>query len=176
MGKNLLLWLIIAAVLLTVFNNFNVEPQQEPMAYSEFVKAVHMRQIREAQIQGEKITALDSSGNRISVVWPENDWFVADTSKPIAPRRRSRLRRSGRKRSQHREKQRTETRPPSKKTKTRSFPGAFFGFGPESSKSTKTKTTPKSKKSAPKKRPQRKKKAPSRAAKKPKPDTPTEPT
>ncbi len=73
MGKNLLLWLIIAAVLLTVFNNFNVEPQQEPMAYSEFVKAVHMRQIREAQIQGEKITALDSSGNRISVVWPEND-------------------------------------------------------------------------------------------------------
>ena len=73
MGKNLLLWLIIAAVLLTVFNNFNVEPQQEPMAYSEFVKSVHMRQIREAQIQGEKITAIDSSGNRISVVWPEND-------------------------------------------------------------------------------------------------------
>ncbi len=73
MGKNLLLWLIIAAVLLTVFNNFNVEPQQEPMAYSEFVKSVHARQIREAQIQGEKITAIDSSGNRISVVWPEND-------------------------------------------------------------------------------------------------------
>ncbi len=78
MGKNLLLWLIIAAVLLTVFNNFNVEPQQEPMAYSEFVKAVHMRQIREAQIQGEKITAVDSSGNRISVVWPQNDTKLLD--------------------------------------------------------------------------------------------------
>ena len=115
-------------------------------------------------------------GYKIPVVWPENDWFVADTSKPIAPRRRSRLRRSGRKRSQHREKQRTETRPPSKKTKTRSFPGAFFGFGPESSKSTKTKTTPKSEKSAPKKRPQRKKKGPSRAAKKPKPKTSSEST
>ncbi len=73
MGKNLLLWLIIAAVLLTVFNNFNVEPQQEPMAYSEFVKAVNARQIREAQIQGDKITAVDGNGNRMVVVWPQND-------------------------------------------------------------------------------------------------------
>jgi len=73
MGKNLLLWLIIAAVLLTVFNNFNVEPQQEPMAYSEFVKSVHARQIREAKIQGEIITAVDTNGNPIKVVWPEND-------------------------------------------------------------------------------------------------------
>ena len=115
-------------------------------------------------------------GYKIPVVWPGNDWFVADTSKPIASRRRSSIRKSGRKRSEHREKQRTETRPSSKKTKTRSFPGAFFGFGPESSESTKTKTTTKPEKSAPKKQPQRKKKRPPRAAEKPKPDTPTEPT
>ena len=73
MGKNLLLWLIIAAVLLTVFNNFNPSPQPEQMAYSDFVKAVHMRQIREVKIQGDKITASDSSGNQISVIWPESD-------------------------------------------------------------------------------------------------------
>ena len=115
-------------------------------------------------------------GYKIPVVWPGSDWFVADTSKPIAPRRRSSLRISGRKRSQHREKQRTEARPASKKTKPRSVPGALFGFGPESSESTKTKTTTKSEKSAPKKRPQRNKKRPPRAAKKPKPDTPTEQT
>jgi ATP-dependent RNA helicase RhlB len=115
-------------------------------------------------------------GYKIPVVWPGNDWFVADTSKPIASRRRSSIRKSGRKRSQHREKQRSEARPSSKKTRTRSFPGAFFGFGPEPSKSTETKTTAKPEKSAPKKRPQRKKKRPPRAAKKPKPDTPTEPT
>lgn len=78
MGKNLLLWLIIAAVLLTVFNNFNVEPQQEPLAYSEFVKAVNSGQIREAQIQGEKITAVDNNGNRISVIWPQNDTKLLD--------------------------------------------------------------------------------------------------
>ena len=73
MGKNLLLWLIIAAVLLTVFNNFNPSPQPEQMAYSDFVKAVHMGGIREVQIQGDKITALDGSGNSFSVVWPESD-------------------------------------------------------------------------------------------------------
>ena len=67
MGKNLLLWLIIAAVLLTVFNNFNVEPQQEPVAYSEFVKAVNAGQIREAQIQGDKINSLDGNGNPAAV-------------------------------------------------------------------------------------------------------------
>ena len=78
MGKNLLLWLIIAAVLLTVFNNFNVEPQQEPMAYSEFVKAVNARQIREAEIQGDTITAVDANGNRISVIWPQNDTKLLD--------------------------------------------------------------------------------------------------
>ncbi len=73
MGKNLLLWLIIAAVLLTVFNNFNPSPQPEQMAYSDFVKSVHMGGIREVQIQGDKITALDGSGNNYTVVWPESD-------------------------------------------------------------------------------------------------------
>ena len=73
MGKNLLLWLIIAAVLLTVFNNFNVEPPQEPVAYSDFVKSVNDRQIREAQIQGDKIMAIDNNGERMTVIWPEYD-------------------------------------------------------------------------------------------------------
>jgi ATP-dependent RNA helicase RhlB len=122
-------------------------------------------------------------GYKIPVVWPGNDWFVADTSKPIASRRRSRLRRSGRKRSQHREKQRSTAKPPAKKSKTRSFPGSFFGFGPEStepsetksSESTKTKTTTKTKESTPKKRPRRSRKQPSRSAKKPKPDSGTKP-
>ena len=36
MGKNLLVWLVIAAVLLTVFNNFNVPPEPESVTYSQF--------------------------------------------------------------------------------------------------------------------------------------------
>ncbi|MEJ2731800.1 MAG: DEAD/DEAH box helicase [Deltaproteobacteria bacterium] len=115
-------------------------------------------------------------GYKIPVVWPGNGWFVADKSKPVTSRRRSRLRRSGRKRSQHREKQISESRSSTSKTKTRSSPGAFFGFGPESSGSTKNETTTRSKGSTAKKRSQRNKKRPSRSARKPKPDTPTEPS
>jgi ATP-dependent RNA helicase RhlB len=115
-------------------------------------------------------------GYKIPVVWPGNDWFVADKSKPIASRRRSRLRKSGRKRSEHREKKRGESRPSTPKPKARSFPGAFFGFGPESSGSTQTKNTTRPKKSTAKKQSQRNKKRPSRAARKPKADTPTDPT
>jgi ATP-dependent RNA helicase RhlB len=115
-------------------------------------------------------------GYKIPVVWPANDWFVADTSKPIASRRRTHLRRSGRKRSQHREKQRSQSPPSKPKTKARSFPGAFFGFGPESSGSTQSETTTRSKESTSKKRSQRNKKRPSRTAKKPEPETPTEST
>ena len=78
MGKNLVLWLIIAAVLLTVFNNFNVEPNREQVPYSEFLKAVKANQIREAQIQGEEITAVDTSGNPLVVIWPPGDQKLID--------------------------------------------------------------------------------------------------
>ena len=52
MGKNLLLWLIIAAVLLTVFNNFNVEPEPETMSYSDFIELVRNDGVREVEIEG----------------------------------------------------------------------------------------------------------------------------
>jgi cell division protease FtsH len=40
MGKNLLLWLIIAAVLLTVFRNFDVNRGPEEVDYSSFLEMV----------------------------------------------------------------------------------------------------------------------------------------
>ena len=61
MGKNIVLWLIILAVLLTVFNNFEVEQKQQPMAYSEFIDAVERGEVREATIQDNKITATDGT-------------------------------------------------------------------------------------------------------------------
>ena len=38
MAKNLLLWMVIAAVLLTVFNNINQETSSVSVTYSDFVK------------------------------------------------------------------------------------------------------------------------------------------
>ncbi len=78
MGKNLLLWLIIAAVLLTVFNNFNVEPKQDSMSYSDFVKSVNLGNIKEVRIQGDKIYARDGSETQYVVIWSENDQKLQD--------------------------------------------------------------------------------------------------
>ena len=131
-------------------------------------------------------------GYKIPVVWPGNDWYVADKAKPIAAERRSRLRKSGRRRSQGRTKKGTAARPSSKKTKPRTVPGALFGFGPgdpkgvesttpptaggldstakdrkkQGRKVPQSKTSANSKESAPKKKrqPRRKKKTPPRAA------------
>ena len=51
MGKNLLLWLIIAAVLLTVFNNFSVRPQPEEITYSSFISEVQQDQVQRGRDQ-----------------------------------------------------------------------------------------------------------------------------
>ena len=42
MAKNLLLWLLIAAVLLSVFNNFNLRTSTEQVGYSAFVNEVQI--------------------------------------------------------------------------------------------------------------------------------------
>ena len=77
-GKNLLLWLVIAAVLLTVFNNFNLGPKSQVVAYSDFVKAVNQKQINEVQIQGDKIRAINKAGEEITVTWLQNDQKLMD--------------------------------------------------------------------------------------------------
>jgi len=110
-------------------------------------------------------------GYKIPVVWPGDDWFVADTAKSIAPRRRSRLRKTGRRPGEQRDKQKIQARPSSKKTKTRSFPGAFFGFGPGPIKKDEAKPASEAKAPVPKKRPRRKKKDPTRAGGRPSRDT-----
>ncbi|MEJ2099088.1 MAG: DEAD/DEAH box helicase [Desulfobacterales bacterium] len=98
-------------------------------------------------------------GYKIPVVWPANDWFVADTSKPIAQERRSRLRRSGRRRSKLRDTKPTKTQPSSKESKPHRVPGAFFGFGPGPSQSADAKTATDAAAPAPRKRPRRKKRS-----------------
>ena len=77
-GKNLLLWLVIAAVLLTVFNNFNLSAKAQVVPYSDFVKAVNQNQINEVQIQGDKIKAVNKAGEEISVTWLQNDQKLMD--------------------------------------------------------------------------------------------------
>jgi ATP-dependent RNA helicase RhlB len=112
-------------------------------------------------------------GYKIPVFWPANDWFVADTSKPLVPERRSRLRRSGRRRSELRATKRNEL---SKESKPSRFPGSFFGFGPKSPQTAATNTATDSMAPAPKKRPRRKKRSAVRGSEKSEPGSPAQKT
>ena len=67
MGKNVVLWLVILAVLLTVFSNFNVDSQNPPVKYSEFLRSVEQGQVNEVTIQGNRIYATDRTGSRYTV-------------------------------------------------------------------------------------------------------------
>ena len=54
MGKNLLLWLIIAAVLLTVFQNFNVRSETPEIDYSTFLALLNQDQLRQVEFVDEQ--------------------------------------------------------------------------------------------------------------------------
>jgi len=68
---------------------------------------------------------------KIPVVWPEEDWYVEDRSKPFPAQRKTRLKSSTQRRSRSVENKKRVQRKPQTKRSPSQFPGAFFGFGPE---------------------------------------------
>ncbi len=71
MAKNLILWVIIALVLLTVFKNFDgMQSSTQKLSYSDFVSAVENRQVSKVVIDGFTITGLMSSSERFETNLP----------------------------------------------------------------------------------------------------------
>jgi len=70
MAKNLVLWLVIAAVLLTVFNNFNTETESKGLNYSEFVSEVQDGRVAQVLIDGYTIQGIRRNGERFETVRP----------------------------------------------------------------------------------------------------------
>ncbi|MCP4623195.1 MAG: DEAD/DEAH box helicase [bacterium] len=68
---------------------------------------------------------------KIPVVWPEEDWYVEDRSRPMPAKRKTRLKSSSQRRNRSVENRKRSPRKPQKKRDPNHFPGAFFGFGPE---------------------------------------------
>ena len=68
---------------------------------------------------------------KIPVIWPEEDWYVEDRSKPLPTKRKTRLKSSAQRRTRSEENKKRAQRKPGLKRKSSHFPGAFFGFGPE---------------------------------------------
>ena len=70
MAKNLILWLVIAAVLLTVFNNFSVEDSPQTMNYSQFIEQVQNEQVASVTIDGYTIAGQRSDGSEFQTIRP----------------------------------------------------------------------------------------------------------
>jgi cell division protease FtsH len=81
MAKNLILWVVIAIVLMTVFNNFSTtQPKAQPMSYSEFIVNVKAGQVKEVEFSGSgrDISGTLTSGQRFSTYSPGDDMLVSD--------------------------------------------------------------------------------------------------
>ncbi|TVZ40207.1 cell division protease FtsH [Alteromonadaceae bacterium 2753L.S.0a.02] len=71
MAKNLVLWLVIAAVLFTVFQNFNDPTPRDELTYSEFMQDVLDDRIKEVTIDGQLIRGIRLDNSTFVVVKPE---------------------------------------------------------------------------------------------------------
>ena len=79
MAKNILLWVVIAIVLMSVFNNFTTTPTApSTLTYSDFIEQVRQGEVKEVTIQGRTIEGVSSSGQRFTTFSPGDDGLVGD--------------------------------------------------------------------------------------------------
>src|SRR5690606_35043829 len=71
MTKNLILWLIIAVVLFSVFEGFNRAPSNENLNYSEFILAVKNDRVREVVIDGLVIEGIYHDNGTFKTIRPQ---------------------------------------------------------------------------------------------------------
>jgi len=69
-ARNFALWLIIAAVMLAVFNNFSTESTSNRMSYSQFVQEVQRDRVNSVIVDGYTIAGRLSDGSSFEVVRP----------------------------------------------------------------------------------------------------------
>ncbi|MEX2499623.1 MAG: ATP-dependent zinc metalloprotease FtsH [Wenzhouxiangellaceae bacterium] len=100
-AKNLLLWIIVAMVLMSIFQHYaETEPPAQEMKYSEFLEFVRNGQIETVTIQvtsgGKRLTGETTNGQQFRVFGPpDDDGLIADlenndvTHETIEPEGRS---------------------------------------------------------------------------------------
>jgi len=71
MAKNLVLWLIIAAVLLMVFQNFSPTTSGQQVNYSQFVEMVQQGQVNKVTIDGLEIAGTRGDGSQFQTIRPQ---------------------------------------------------------------------------------------------------------
>ncbi|KPK58342.1 MAG: ATP-dependent metalloprotease [Gammaproteobacteria bacterium SG8_31] len=74
LAKNIILWVVIAVVLLSVFNSFGTGPRAvQAVPYSSFLQAVEDGRVSRVTFDGDKITGEYRAGDRFTTFSPESD-------------------------------------------------------------------------------------------------------
>ncbi|MDO8597817.1 MAG: ATP-dependent metallopeptidase FtsH/Yme1/Tma family protein, partial [Sulfuricaulis sp.] len=77
--KNLLLWLVIAIVLMSVFNNFgNRQQATRPMEYSTFIQKVKQNEVERVIIQGREVSGKLKSNEPFTTFSPGDPGMIGD--------------------------------------------------------------------------------------------------
>ncbi len=73
-SKNLILWLVIGVILMSVFSNFAPSSKKSSeIEYSQFLNQVSQGQIASVTIEGRSITAMTKDGRYLTTYSPETD-------------------------------------------------------------------------------------------------------
>ncbi len=79
MAKNLMLWVVIALVLMMVFNNFGNQPTvTQPFEYSEFINAVQQGRVERVMIDGRTIRGINQDGSHFTTYNPGDNGLMKD--------------------------------------------------------------------------------------------------
>ncbi len=80
--KNVAIWLVIALVLMTVFQQFNTrQVQSNTLEYSQFIEEVKAGRVAKVTIEGRVIKGLRGDGKRFVTYSPSDPWLVSDLLK-----------------------------------------------------------------------------------------------
>ncbi len=82
--KSVGIWMVVALVLMTVFNQFNARQQstaQVQLDYSQFLDEVKAGNVDKVTIEGRTLKATTTDGKRITTFAPSDIWLVSDLLK-----------------------------------------------------------------------------------------------
>jgi cell division protease FtsH len=80
MAKNLVLWLVIAVILMSIFQNFGPSgASNHKIDYSTFLSEVNRDQVQEVSISGSEISVIKKDSSRYKTHIPVNDPKLLDT-------------------------------------------------------------------------------------------------
>ncbi|MBE0510661.1 MAG: ATP-dependent zinc metalloprotease FtsH [Chromatiales bacterium] len=78
-AKNILLWVVIAFILMSVFSNFGEQRQTaQPLEYSQFIRDVQDGRVQRVSIEGNDITGWTTDGQRFTTFAPNDPGLIPD--------------------------------------------------------------------------------------------------